>query len=314
MKKLCVMIYDHTNKDLKKLTKEMMMSGEYSVPGKMSKLFLPMLCDSLYKYPIDISDKNPDILFPIYSEEIKDGVDKIADIVERYKKENPEIIVYNSPEIAKIIANKEKTHIKFSEIVGFPRLISKESDISKGIVFVSEKTGTCEPVQLIQNQELNNNKYNTEFIDTSVEFGRKTYFTCIRTQVMSTPKKISIINRCVRIRPNYESPSVHYNDTLKQDIDAITYFNTVFLTKYKNKMDKISIDLGKHLGPGFWVIDILPKDGKVYICEAGIKVTEQKYFLYEPFSKDVFRSYLNKDNKYLNIWMQETIDAFLEGS
>ena len=308
MKKLLFITYNK-NKKIEKLTKKMMKSGHHHVSGKMHKLFLPMLVKNIEKYSIEITDEDPDILIPVYSEER--NFENIIPLIDYYKKQNPNLIVFNQPHIAKIIADKRETNIVFSKNgIKFPKLITSSDGYN--LIFVNDITGTKKSVSVINSKKVDKNKHNTEFIDTSVKYNNNKYFTCIRSHVVSTPKKVSVVNRYVRIRPNTETPSVHSGDTLKQNMDDIIYFNQTFLDYYKNQVDKISIDLCKLLGCGFWVVDILVKEDDIYVCEVGMKVTESSYFLYQPISKDVIQSYKNNDNKYLKLWIQKTIDSFLQ--
>ena len=116
--------------------------------------------------------------------------------------------VFNSGEASRIIRDKQQANIYLSEHgISMPSLNIGETSR----IFSNARFGSKEEVFLIEDfVKIDESRYNTEFIDTTVEYGDKLYFTSIRLMCIG-PHLLQIY---VRARDTEEnSPSVHSTDT-----------------------------------------------------------------------------------------------------
>ncbi len=180
---------------------------------------------------------------------------------------------FNSHEIAGIIRDKKKTNLFFSENhISVPgRNLDERTD-----VFSNARFGTNAGAFIVDNlQELDEERYNTQFIDTTVPFKDSVYFTCIRLMCIGTHlMRIYIRARDVR----EQNPSVHSKDTPK-DPELLDYLHEELVAPRLEAFRALSYRIGHLLGPGFYAHDVLieNKTGQLFLCETGFKFYDDTY-------------------------------------
>ena len=119
------------------------------------------------------------------------------------------------------------------------------------------------------------NVYNTQFIDTTVQFRESVYFTCIRLVCIGT----YLIRIYIRARDVSENnPSVHNKDTPK-DRELLDYLHEKLVVPRLEAFHALSDRIGRVLGPGFYAHDVLieNKTGQLFLCETGFKFYDDTY-------------------------------------
>ena len=165
--------------------------------------------------------------------------------------------VFNSHGIAKIIRDKEEANRFFSQHnISMPGQNLDE----RTNVFSNARIGSGERAFIVDNlQELDKERYNTEFIDTTIQFRESVYFTCIRLVCIGT----YLIRIYIRARDVSENnPSVHNKDTPK-DRELLDYLYEKLVAPRLEAFHALSYRIGHVLGPGFYAHDVKPVN---YFC------------------------------------------------
>ncbi len=181
--------------------------------------------------------------------------------------------VFNPHEIAEIIRDKEETNLFFSE----HKIAVPECNLDKKTnVFSNARFGSGTSACIVNNLwELDEERYNTKFIDTTVQFRKSVYFTSIRL-VCIGPYLLRIYIRARDVNEN--NPSVHTKDTPK-DRELLTYLREKLVVPRLEEFHTFSCRIGQVLGPGFYAHDVLieNKTGQLYLCETNFKFYDDSY-------------------------------------
>ena len=181
--------------------------------------------------------------------------------------------VFNSHGIAKIVRDKKEANLFFSEHnISMPGHNLDE----RTNVFSNARFGTGARAFIVDNlQGLDEERYNTQFIDTTVQFRESVYFTCIRLVCIGT----YLIRIHIRARDVSENnPSVHNKDTPK-DRELLDYLHEKLVAPRLEAFHALSYRIGHVLGPGFYAHDVLidNKTGQLFLCETGFKFYNDTY-------------------------------------
>ena len=116
--------------------------------------------------------------------------------------------LFNSHRIARVIRDKEQTNAFFSQ----NKIPVPSCDIERGRkVFSNAKVGTHAPVFVSDDiQNLDDARYNVQYIDTRQKFNGSEYHTSIRLMCIG-PRLLQIFVRARDVKEN--NPSVHNADT-----------------------------------------------------------------------------------------------------
>ena len=216
-----------------------------------------------------LADGPPRILVNLVNED--------RDDLEPYKIPNDLLqnvtAVINSHKIAGIIRDKKAANLFFSEHhISVPGHNLDE----RTNVFSNARFGTGASAFIVDNlQELDEERYNTQFIDTTVQFRESVYFTCIRLVCIGT----YLIRIYIRARDVSENnPSVHTKDTPK-DRELLDYLHEKLVAPRLEAFHALSDRIGHVLGPGFYAHDVLidNKTGQLFLCETGFKFYDDAY-------------------------------------
>ncbi len=151
--------------------------------------------------------------------------------------------VFNSHGIAKIVRDKKEANLFFSEHnISMPGHNLDE----RTNVFSNARFGTGARAFIVDNlQGLDEERYNTQFIDTTVQFRESVYFTCIRLVCIGT----YLIRIYIRARDVSENnPSVHTKDTPK-DRELLDYLHEKLVAPRLEAFHALSSRIGHVLGP-----------------------------------------------------------------
>ena len=216
-----------------------------------------------------LSNGLPTVLVNLVNEDFDD--------LESYKIPNDSLqnvtAVFNSHGVAAIIRDKKEANLFFSEHnINVPR-----QNLDEGTkVFSNARVGSGERAFIVENlQELDKGRYNTKFIDTTVQFRESVYFTCIRLVCIGT----YLIRIYIRARDVSENnPSVHSKDT-PRDHELLEYLREQLVVPRLEAFHALSYHIGHVLGPGFYTHDVLieNKSGRLFLCETGFKFYDDPY-------------------------------------
>ena len=216
-----------------------------------------------------LADGLPTVLVNLLNEDFDD--------LESYKIPNDLLqnvtAVFNSHRIAGIIRDKKEANRFFSE----HNISMPEHNLDERTnVFSNARIGSGARAFIVDNlQELDEERYNAQFIDTTVQFRESVYFTCIRLVCIGT----YLIRIYIRARDVSENnPSVHTKDTPK-DRELLDYLHEKLVVPRLEAFHALSDRIGRVLGPGFYAHDVLieNKTGQLFLCETGFKFYDDTY-------------------------------------
>ena len=181
--------------------------------------------------------------------------------------------VFNGREIGKVIGDKKTTNGFLAKRgIVMPRM----KELEDQCIFSNARFGSQSYVSLHEHlSDADQNRYNTEFIDTRVQFQARVYFTAIRLMCIGS----ELVQVYVRARDEEEdNPSVHTADTPK-DRELLKYLHRVLVTPRLADYRALAEKIGLVLGPGFYAHDVLIErdTGRLLICETGFKFYNGSY-------------------------------------
>lgn len=176
-------------------------------------------------------------------------------------------VVFNSVRTGAVIGHKARTNAWLSGAgIAMPSMQPRPG----ATVFSNAPAATSHFAWLVDDPaKLDPDRYNTEFIDTTFDFGPKSYFATVRLLCVGR----TIVHAFVGLRSAHrERPSVHGVTT---PLNA-PLFNAAYRQLYLDRQDDmrdLAIRLNAVLGPGFYHHDLLVErgSGKIYLCEVGYK-------------------------------------------
>ena len=183
-------------------------------------------------------------------------------------------IIFNSRQAAEIIMDKKRANEELSKYgILMPSLSIERGDK----VFSNARFGTKERVHLQDAaEELDNERYNTKFIDTKLEYNGKYYFTCARLMCIGP----HIVQAYARASPAEEGNLSVRDVTTPRDSELI---NFIYKEQIERRWDEHSIlaqKIAEALGPGFYAHDVLvdTNSENLLLSEAGFKFYQPTYF------------------------------------
>ena len=143
-------------------------------------------------------------------------------------------------------------------------------------IFSNAIRDTGAEVQLLDDmRETDANRYNTEFIDTRVDFRGESYFTTVRLMCVGP----EIVHAYVRVRPTKEgNPSVHAKDTPMHP-ELIEYLQERQVRQRYDELARLAECLSDTLGYGFYAHDLLiaSNSSDIFVAESGFKFNDWSY-------------------------------------
>jgi hypothetical protein len=202
------------------------------------------------------------ILIHLYNEE--NIIPEPADVTEA---EAAARLVFNGLATGQIIGKKPETNRWLSA----KGVLMPSMRLTPGsVVFSNAVATTSAPAWTVADPgDLDENRYNTEFIDTSVMFEGRRYFTTVRLLAVGR----RIVHSFVGIRPaDMTRPSVHGVTTPRNAALYNHAYQKLFLDR-QDQMRALAVQLNKALGPGFYHHDLLVEadSDRIFLCETGYK-------------------------------------------
>ena len=248
------------------------------------KLFFPPFCrvlalhgiGSTYVYgrkslerELLLSDGVPTIVVNLVNEDF-DNLDSWEIIGDFLHKTDA---VFNSLRIAKVLRDKEETNRFLSgNGVSMPRCNIGECKK----IFSNVRIGCQEQVFIYEDlNELDDDRYNTEFIDTRIQFRNCVYYTTTRLMCIGS----QILQIYVRARDASENnPSVHNKDT-PLDHELLDFLYKQLVTPRLANYYLLAESIESILGPGFYAHDVLVDNDSddLILCETGFKFFDRTY-------------------------------------
>ena len=182
--------------------------------------------------------------------------------------------VFNSRRIAKIIADKKEANAFLSQNgIPMPSLVG----LGNKKIFSNARIGSHEPVFVYDDaSEIDENRYNTEFVDTRARFRDSVYYTTVRLMCIGS----HLLQIFVRAGHEAENnPSVHTADT-PQDRALVDHLYGVLVAPRIEEYSLLAKNIGSALGPGFYAHDLLVDNetGGLFLCESGFKFFDNAYW------------------------------------
>lgn len=252
--------------------------------GTVEKFFPPFChvlahCGISTKYVFDLeslqnelllSKKVPTIILDIYNEDF-DDIDSCCDFEDGLGLVP---VVFNSRRIARIVRDKQFTNQYLSKRgVLMPKLDVGHSQK----IFSNSRFGSKESVYLAGNTDnLDENRYNTEFVDTTVEFRGEYYYTCVRLMCIGP----HITQAYVRAAPVSEGNLSARDVTTPIKPDLIHYFYKKQVHERFSEHLLLAKNIEAALGPGFYAHDVLidANSNSIYLAEVGFKFYQPTYY------------------------------------
>ncbi len=179
---------------------------------------------------------------------------------------------------ASIIQHKKLTNIYLTAHgVPMPKQIHQPSETET--VFSNSVIGSGKRVNVVAGTAaLDQERYNTEFVDTRFDYAGKSYYTMFRIQAIGR----RVLHSYVRARDVSENaPSVHSANT-PADAGLLNHLYDVLIAPRKDEIAQFTAHLGALLGPGFYAHDMVVcnKTGQMKMVEAGVKFNDSPYAEY----------------------------------
>lgn len=210
--------------------------------------------------------QGPAILVHVYRE-----VAYRIDTAEVIEAEHRAAGVFNAAWNGPIIADKLLTNDFLT-----PRGVPMPSLAPEGPVFSNLRQDSGGAVAVLDRiQEADSGRYNTEFVDTRVDYGGRTYHTCVRLLCVGA----RIVHGYVRARDVAEgSASVHAADT-PQEPALVEALQERLVVHRLPELADLAIGVAEAFGPGFYSHDVLVPNngGPVRLCETGFKFNDMAY-------------------------------------
>jgi hypothetical protein len=187
---------------------------------------------------------------------------------ERAAREHNNIVLHGI-ELGRLVADKDRTNRVLCKAgISVPKLVTENTAAFE--VFSNENAAT-HATAFVQDPgaELDVNRYNTAYIDTTHYYAGQIYYVALRA--MSVGAKCTAIY--VRARPiNDGDPSVHSTDT-PLNIELLNHLHREIVTPRKNAIINLCEAIGTRLGLAFFAHDILPcnTSKSLYVCETNFK-------------------------------------------
>lgn len=183
-------------------------------------------------------------------------------------------VVFNSRDTARIIRDKTRTNALFSRNnVPMPGLAGPGSKK----IFSNARVGSGKEVLLYNDlQRAREDRYNVEFVDTTVRVGDNEFYTTVRLMCIGS----RLLQAFVRARDTGENnPSVHNADT-PRNRDLLDYLYDILVAPRLDDYKSLARTVGDILGPGFYSHDILIDNdtGALLLCESGFKFFDLSYW------------------------------------
>lgn len=218
----------------------------------------------LFMRSLHIHDNRTLAVIFLYNEERIEGYP--PDSLIRLLEDRPRTIVYNSPAVARKIAEKPVTNSILSNAgIDVPRMLN-QADIP---LFSNTNTGSHQPTSVVtQGRAVDPDRYNTELIDTRVAVNGRQYFVSLRAMCVAG----RVQDVLVRCRPVEDgTPNVHSRDT-PLDPKMLTAIHQEHVLPRMEEIHSLCANIASVLGSAFYCHDILlAKDGRLPVCEVGLK-------------------------------------------
>ena len=259
--------------------------------------FFPSFCrvlgkkeiGSVFVYDIDSMERNlqdsrdKNILINLISERKINSVYNIpSDVLKKFN------LVFNSYSLAEIVRNKKVAN-EYLSSCGVP---VPNAPCSGMKVFSMEKAGGHDTaIVLDTSDKISEDRYNTKFIDTRVQFKNNIYFTCVRIMCIGS----RAVKFVVQAR-NCREHSVEVRDVnTPLDLPLIRYLHSKLVKNNLGKLLSLAEKAGAAYGAGFYAHDVVIDNDSCdpYICE-----TELKFFP-DAYTRK-FRSLLDNENALFN--------------
>ena len=175
--------------------------------------------------------------------------------------------VFNSRDLAGIVRDKREAN-RFLSARGVP--MPSMDGLSGKRIFSNVRVGSAEPAFVYDSpDDADEDRYNTEFIDTRVRHGADCYYACVRLMCIG-PHLVQVLVRARNVKEN--NPTVHAKDT-PADRALLDRLIEVLVAPQLGDYSLLSRTMAEAMGPGFYSHDVLvEKDsGKLYVCETGFK-------------------------------------------
>ena len=276
----------------------------YSNPLRNRKVvdaakFFPSFCrvlgkneiGSVFVYDIDSMERNTQdsvdkhILINLISErKINPAYNIPSSILKKFN------LVFNSYSLAETIRNKKVTN-EFLSSCGVPVPRAQSSGTR---IFSMEKIerGRHDTAIVVDaSDKISVDRYNTEFIDTRVQFENNSYYTCVRIMCIGS----RVVKFVVQARSCREQCVEVRDVNTPLDLPLIRYLHVKLVKNNLGKLLSLAEKAGSAYGAGFYAHDVvIDKDsGDPYICE-----TELKFFP-DAYTRK-FRGLLDNENALFN--------------
>ena len=177
------------------------------------------------------------------------------------------VCVFNPLSTGRIIGEKTATNQHLTaQGIAMPSLAPHKGTP----VFSNAAASTSKPAWLVSDPEaLDETRYNTEFIDTTVTVNGKDYLTTLR--LMAVGPRVVLPYVGIRSK-DLRRPSVHGVSTPRDAELNNKVFQILFLDR-EAELRALAVQLHQALGPGFYHHDLLIErgSGRILVCEVGYK-------------------------------------------
>ena len=181
-------------------------------------------------------------------------------------------IVFNTCHLARIVGDKQSTN-EFLSAQGVPMpKCNVDGRDYKGLIFSFSRIGRNRSAYIVDNAgTADDSRYNTEFVNTIVEFKDRSYYTSIRLMCVG-PHILKIL---VRARDSAEQCPECRDHNTPRDRELFQHLHESLVFPNLDSLSSLAEQCESAYGPGFYAHDVLIEQptARVLLCE-----TELKFF------------------------------------
>jgi hypothetical protein len=186
-------------------------------------------------------------------------------------------LIVHSSEQGELLSSKLSTNRFYARCgIPVPDLITSRDAGADVRIFSNTVLGTkCQTQILSSRDRLDDDRYNTRFIDTTFGYRGKRYYVSLRAMCVGR----EMMGLFVRARDTDDGDaSVHTADT-PVDSELLNAIYRDVAAPRLNSIREICAKIGEVLGPGFYAHDLLPEasSNRVLVSESGFKFDDKAY-------------------------------------
>lgn len=204
------------------------------------------------------------VVIHVYNEDYEEFPD-VAEFDRRF----PKLLVFNRAELGVNLGWKDKTHrLLTARGVPMPRL-ADQLEPGTPIFSNERRESKARILMLRKGDELDESRYNTEYVDTRRTYGGTSYLTAIRMLCVGR----ELVHAFAQASPESEGGYSARGKLMPFDAGFLKAIHDDLIGRRRAEIVDLAARLGEALGPGFFSHDVVVdrETDRLLVCESGFK-------------------------------------------